>query len=129
MEKTMGHHTRYCPLPYPTRNSCDTKLTEANILTQLTEELWPSEDKPGVIWLNDPKAAGWQPTFAYLVYGNNASIEWTYSHATILIDIPPRNERLVDIPESGFLFDRKKYKKLQRISSKNESDSKESTST
>lgn len=61
--------------------------------------------------MNDSKAAGWQPSMVYLAYGNNASLEWTYSYATILIDIPPRKERLIDIPESGFPVDPSKYER------------------
>ncbi|PQE26094.1 Oxoglutarate iron-dependent dioxygenase protein [Rutstroemia sp. NJR-2017a BBW] len=78
---------------------------------EMTDKLWPSEDMLDVTWLNDAKAAGWQPSFMYVVHGNGASADWTYSHATILIDIPPRNERLVDIPESGFLVDGTKYER------------------
>jgi hypothetical protein len=87
--------------------------------------MWPYEDKPGVIWLNNMKAAGWQPACAYPVYGNESSIKWTYSYATILIDIPPRNERLVNIPESGFLVDPSKYERdFEEPASKPEDDSK-----
>jgi hypothetical protein len=98
-------------LSYPTRHPRDATLIEANTLTQMTDTLWPSEDKPDLIWLNDPKAAGWQQSFIYLYYGNGASADWAYSHAAILIDIPPRNERLIDIPESGFLVDGSKYER------------------
>ncbi|KAM3078504.1 hypothetical protein ACMFMG_006378 [Clarireedia jacksonii] len=85
----------------------------------LVGKMWPYEEKPGVVWLNDPIDAGWQPAIAYVVCGNNASLEWRYSHATILIDIPPRNERLVDIPEGGFPIDPSKY---ERGSEKSTSD-------
>ncbi|PQE32019.1 Oxoglutarate iron-dependent dioxygenase protein [Rutstroemia sp. NJR-2017a WRK4] len=77
----------------------------------MTDTMWPSESESNLIWLNNPKTAGWQQAFLYLYHGNEPNADWTYSHATIVIDIPPRNERRVEIPESGFLVDGSKYER------------------
>lgn len=46
-----------------------------------------------MIWLNNSTENGWEFAMANIKYGNEASLMWHYSHAAILIDIPPRSER------------------------------------
>jgi hypothetical protein len=53
-----------------------------------------------VIWLSSPQQEGWEINMVNMKYGNEASLMWHYSHAAILIDIPPRRERNV-LAEAG----------------------------
>ncbi|TVY40821.1 hypothetical protein LOCC1_G004633 [Lachnellula occidentalis] len=53
-----------------------------------------------VLWLNSPSAfshnaggGGWEVAFARIAYGNESSLEWQYSHATIMVTIPKVGER------------------------------------
>tara|TARA_R110002060_G_scaffold20932_4_gene28470 strand:+ start:293 stop:457 length:165 start_codon:yes stop_codon:yes gene_type:complete len=39
----------------------------------------------------------------HLRYGNDYCLSWSYSHAAIFIDIPPRGERK-QVPETGTGF-------------------------
>ncbi|KAH6644873.1 hypothetical protein C7974DRAFT_440487 [Boeremia exigua] len=46
-----------------------------------------------VKWLNTPVADSRNFQYSYLVYGNQAEIDWAYSHCVLLMEIPPYPER------------------------------------
>ena len=53
----------------------------------------PFQEFRDVIWLSNPRPEGWKINMVNMKYGNEASLMWHYSHAAILIDVPPRRER------------------------------------
>lgn len=60
---------------------------------------WPHKPLENIVWLNKPTEDGWDVAMVNMKYGNESSLSWSYSHAVILIKIPPRAER--QIPGQG----------------------------
>ncbi|TVY33603.1 hypothetical protein LSUB1_G007087 [Lachnellula subtilissima] len=61
---------------------------------------WPNHRVHDVLWLNSPfprhghtGRGGWEVAYARMAYGNQAELEWRYSHATIMVTIPTAGER------------------------------------
>ncbi|KAH7418511.1 hypothetical protein BKA64DRAFT_635633 [Cadophora sp. MPI-SDFR-AT-0126] len=72
-------------------------------LSKAIKNDWPLVESYSVEWLNEATAAGWEPAIAHLRYGNDYCLSWSYSHAAIFIEIPPREERK-PVPENGLGF-------------------------
>jgi len=52
------------------------------------------------VWLNGPRDQ--EIAFVRMAYGNQAELEWKYSYATIMVEIPKAEERVLDceMPEA-----------------------------
>lgn len=55
---------------------------------------FPFDEFRNVLWLNEAHHEGWEIQLVNLKYGNEASLAWSYSHAVILVDVPPFLERV-----------------------------------
>ncbi|KAI9776050.1 MAG: hypothetical protein M1839_000653 [Geoglossum umbratile] len=58
---------------------------EGKSLDQL-RPIWPYESIAGIHWLNNPSTS--EMAWMWMVCGNEQSIDWTYSSAAILVEVP-----------------------------------------
>jgi hypothetical protein len=59
----------------------------------MINQYYPFDDFENIIWLNNSIHEGWEIAMVNLKYGDEASLMWHYSHATILVNVPPVEER------------------------------------
>jgi hypothetical protein len=52
------------------------------------------------MWVNQPSDQ--EVAFVRMAYGNQAELEWKYSYATIMVEVPKAGERVLDreMPEA-----------------------------
>jgi len=87
---------------------------------ELFQRNWPFSEYSGIEWLNANNGEG-ELCMVNMKHGNEASLEYHYSRAAILIDIPSRRERR-PIPENGFpavysrAEDKRRWGPFQRFS-------------
>ena len=58
----------------------------ALIATQQVHDIWESEWLSGVRWFNKPVHE--ELAMAQAAYGNNPTLDWHYSAAAILVEVP-----------------------------------------
>jgi hypothetical protein len=46
------------------------------------------------MWVNQPSDR--EVAFVRMAYGNQAELEWKYSYATIMVEVPKAGERVLD---------------------------------
>ncbi|KAI9645715.1 hypothetical protein NHQ30_005147 [Ciborinia camelliae] len=87
------------------------KLTRETPI-QFINSKWPYDPFKDINWLNKPNFDNWRRCLVHTKL-NESDFYEHYSHAAILIDIPPRNERRVEIPENGYSIDPSKYQRKE----------------
>lgn len=58
---------------------------------QIVDDVWPY-DREDVVWLNEWPGAH-ELAVAFMTYGNQAELDWKYSYAALIINVPPYAER------------------------------------
>ncbi|CAG8946752.1 unnamed protein product [Penicillium salamii] len=87
------HHCREYPLIgthiKPLKQYCESEQDCS--LTEILQNCRDPEILPGVIWIGFP--GNQEKDFLYIAYGNESSIGVYYSHAALIVDIPPFHVR------------------------------------
>lgn len=56
---------------------------------------WPHDEYKDITWLNESQG-NWDVALVNLTYGNEASFDWSYSHAVLIVEIEAHNDRTND---------------------------------
>ncbi|TAQ83539.1 hypothetical protein B7494_g8139 [Chlorociboria aeruginascens] len=67
---------------------------DSSAWADLLQHTWPMDEREDITWLNGlPDNYVWDIALMNIVYGNQAELDWHYSYAAILVDVPSYDER------------------------------------